>query len=65
MNSEKDVVLALLEGGAPVNILNEEGEAPIHVAARQGRDVIVEALADKGNIQFSGVNYCGVFLDIL
>lgn len=42
------VVEALLDRGADPNVLNNEGESPLHVACREGRADLVALLLDRG-----------------
>ena len=43
-----DAALALLEGGANVNIRDRAGNSPLHVAAQQGDLAVVKELLAKG-----------------
>ena len=47
-NSERNVVESLLDCAADVAFKNKDGETPLYVAAKVGRDVIAERLIQKG-----------------
>ncbi|HKK41359.1 MAG TPA: acyltransferase family protein [Bacteroidales bacterium] len=48
MFDRKEVALALIEGGADINFLNNDGSTPLHTAAFFCRTELVKILLDKG-----------------
>jgi ankyrin repeat protein len=47
-NDPIDVMKALIDKGADVNLANDAGMTPLHYAAQRGSDRIIEFLASKG-----------------
>lgn len=43
----KDIIDLLLQNYAPMNLKNKDGDAPLHVAVKEGRRQIVQDLIDN------------------